>query len=69
MLMGERREPEFKVGDAVERSGGSYTFPGTVIAVGVTSLGRRLYMVEHATERGMVHVFRSADLKHSERRD
>jgi hypothetical protein len=52
-------------GDKVERANGSYTFRGVVLASFMTTLGRRLYAVEHRSERGLVHVFREADLKPS----
>lgn len=51
-----------RIGDKVKRAGGSYEFNGVVIGEGTTSLGKRMLMVEHSTEMGMVHVFGEADL-------
>jgi len=55
-------EPTYHAGECVQRRSGSYTFPGVVLGSFETTLGLRLYAVEHATERGLVHVFREADL-------
>ncbi len=55
-------EPLYKPGDRVKRSGGSYVFPGVVLGSVLTTLGRRLYVVEHRTERGLTHLFREGDL-------
>ncbi len=56
----------FVVGSRVKRSGGSYVFPGVVLAAFTTTLGRQLYAVEHRLERGLVHVFREQDIKADE---
>ena len=64
-----RREKEtdmdfkFKTGDKVRRvPGASYTFPGEVLACFRNKSGRPLYVVEHAAEKGLIHIFREADL-------
>lgn len=62
-------EPKFADNDRVRRSGGSYRFPGRVLASFLTLSGLRLYAVEHHTEVGLVHVFREADLHHDDTED
>jgi hypothetical protein len=59
----------FKRGDKVRRKAGSYEFPGVVLAAFGTTLGLPMVAVEHAVERGMVHVFRAVDIKHRGERE
>lgn len=51
----------FKVGDKVDRSKGSYRFPGTVLSVYETVEGKVRYDVQLAG-LGMIHIFREQDL-------
>lgn len=52
----------YKRGDKVRRASGSYLFPGVVLACYPTLSGLWMASVEHATETGMLHVFRATDV-------
>ena len=49
------------VGDKVEKAGGDYIFPGTVVAVFTKLSGKIRLVVED--DRGILHVFSEVNLK------
>ena len=53
----------FKVGDRVDRAGGNYRFPGTILAVYVNPKGIQ-YAVVEMDEFELQHIFRTSMLKH-----
>lgn len=50
----------FNVGDAVEKVGGDYIFPGVVVATFLKMTGARRYVVED--DRGILHIFSEKNL-------
>lgn len=54
---------EFKKGDKVEKVGGDYTFPGTVIGVSQKLSGAIRYDVED--DRGAIHIYSEKNLRHA----
>ena len=54
-------EPEFELGDAVEKIGGDYIFPGVVVSVFQKLSGVTRYVVED--DRGILHIYSAKNLK------
>lgn len=51
---------DFKVGDAVSKSGGDYRFDGTVVSVFNKTTGHTRYVVED--DRGVLHIYSKKNL-------
>lgn len=52
----------FVVGDQVQKVRGSYSFRGEIRSVFTNKDGDVRYVVEHSTERGMLHIYSARDL-------
>lgn len=48
---------KFTVRDPVQKNKGSFLFPGWIVAAFYTLEGNKRYVVEHATEKGMLHIY------------
>ena len=55
------KEPAYRVGDGVEKTGGDYRFEGTVVAAFRKKSGVVRYVVEDS--RGLLFIFSEKDLK------
>jgi hypothetical protein len=53
--------PNFAVGDIVEKFTGDYQLPGEVRAVFITKRGKVRYVVEH--DCGILHIYSEANLR------
>jgi hypothetical protein len=53
---------DFKIGDAVQKRKG-YSFRGRIVAKFHTLSGNIRYVVEHATEVGMLHIYSGEQLE------
>lgn len=52
----------FCIGDAVKKSKG-FSYHGWIVAVFANRAGDVRYVVEHATEVGMLHIYSGAQLE------
>lgn len=53
---------EFAIDEPVEKRAG-YEYPGFIVAAFYTRAGLPRYVVEHATSRGMLHIFNGDQLR------
>ena len=57
-------QPDFAIGDRVEKVGGSYTAVGTIVAAFKTRAGQLRYVFEFDVPRGMLHIFNGDQMRH-----
>lgn len=62
----EKTRYKFDRYDKVRRRSGGYTFNGVVLVGYTTLAGKKMYVVEHETEKGMQHIFSEDSLESRE---